>query len=290
MTRSAEQDPRPPARTVPGAVAAAWLVLALAGCATGGGGAAGPPVLLPAYAHNDYKNAHPLSDAIALGYRGAEADFFLEDGELLVAHDRKDIRTDRTLAALYLDPLQAIVAREGRVCADGSPFILNIESKEAGAATYAALHALLAEYADMLTRVEDGREIAGPVQVILVGWYPPLAELAAQPRRYAAVQCYLKDLPADHATLPAHLLRLITVQYPRYFGWTGMGIVPNRFEQRLSALIAARDAVSGRVTRVIKAPRDERIYRALLDGGVDLIGTRSLDRTRRLLLELDGGR
>jgi len=41
-----------------------------------------PRGTLPAYSHNDYLNTHPLSDALALGYRGAEADVFLVKGEL----------------------------------------------------------------------------------------------------------------------------------------------------------------------------------------------------------------
>ena len=238
---------------------------------------------LPAYAHNDYQNDEPLTKALRLGFRGVEADYFLVAGELLVAHDRDDVRPERTLRRLYLEPLRHIVADSGRVCRDGRAFVLNIEAKEPGAAGFAALHDLLLEYRGMLTRVEYGREIPGPVQVILVGWQPPLAELAALPVRCVAVQAYYRDLPPDHADIPAHLLRLVTVQYPQQFRWQGQGPVPVAFQDRLAELVAARDEVPGRLLRVFKVPARRAVYEALLQGGVDLIGTKTLSSSARLL-------
>ncbi len=260
----------------------AALLLLLA-CAPSGLDGTRPPGSLPAYAHNDYRNRHPLWDALNQGYAGVEADFFLVDGELLVAHDRDRVRADRTLRGMYLEPLRQIVADSGRVCPSGRSFILNIEAKEPGNAGFTALHELLLEYREMLTRVEDGREIKGPVQVILVGRHPPLAELAALPVRCVAVQSYYRDLPPDHAQIPAHLLRLVTVQYPQHFSWRGEGSAPDGFRENLAELIAARDAVPGRLLRVFKVPRYRTVYDALLRGGVDLIGTKTLGRSARLL-------
>ena len=62
--------------------------------------------LQQAHAHNDYEHARPLLDALDHGFCGVEADIYLVDGKLLVAHDRKDLRPERTLQALYLDPLR----------------------------------------------------------------------------------------------------------------------------------------------------------------------------------------
>lgn len=261
----------------------ALLILAAPACAPPGADVVRSPGTLPAYAHNDYENRSPLRDALRLGYSGVEADYYLVDGALLVAHDRRDVRRDRTLQALYLEPLRQIVADSGRVCPDGRTFILNIEAKEKGAAGFAALHALLLEYREMLTRVEHGREVAGPVQVILVGWHPPLSELRDMPIRCAAVQSYFRDLPPGHATIPAHLLKLVTVQYPQHFTWRGSGPRPPAFDAHLAELIAARDAVPGRLLRVFKVPRRRAVYDALRRGGVDLIGTKTITRSAPLL-------
>lgn len=68
-----------------------------------------PRPLRHAHAHNDYLHPRPLYDALAHGFTSVEADVFLVDGELLVAHDPAGLDPRRTLAALYLDPLRALV-------------------------------------------------------------------------------------------------------------------------------------------------------------------------------------
>src|SRR6516165_11995665 len=73
-----------------------------------------------AHAHNDYEHKRPLFDALDRGFCSVEADVYLIDGKLLVAHDRKDVKPDRTLEALYLDPLrERAKANGGRVYPDG---------------------------------------------------------------------------------------------------------------------------------------------------------------------------
>jgi hypothetical protein len=59
--------------------------------------AAEPKPLVRAHAHNDYEHARPLFDALDRGFCSVEADVYLIDGELLVAHDRKDVKAGRTL-------------------------------------------------------------------------------------------------------------------------------------------------------------------------------------------------
>ena len=58
-----------------------------------------------AHAHNDYEHPRPLLDALDHGFTSVEADVFLVDGQLLVAHDPADLDPARTLESLYLDPL-----------------------------------------------------------------------------------------------------------------------------------------------------------------------------------------
>src|SRR5437868_14769766 len=59
-----------------------------------------------AHAHNDYEHARPLFDALDHGFCSVEADIWLVDGQLLIGHDRKDLKPGRTLESLYLDPLR----------------------------------------------------------------------------------------------------------------------------------------------------------------------------------------
>src|SRR3954467_4865673 len=92
---------------------------------------ADPTRLLPltrAHAHNDYLHEHPLADALSHGFASVEADIFLVDGKLLVAHEKRDIKPDRTLEALYLDPLKRRVRENGgSVYPGGGAFHLLID-------------------------------------------------------------------------------------------------------------------------------------------------------------------
>ena len=87
-----------------------------------------PKPLPQAHAHNDYEHARPLHDALGHGFCSVEADVWLVNGQLLVAHDLKDARPERTLQALYLDPLRARVARNnGKVFRGGPPCTLLVD-------------------------------------------------------------------------------------------------------------------------------------------------------------------
>src|SRR3954470_14608888 len=65
------------------------------------------------HAHNDYEHKRPLFDALDHGFCSVEADIYLVNGQLLVAHDRSQVKPDRTLQSLYLDPLRERVRRNG---------------------------------------------------------------------------------------------------------------------------------------------------------------------------------
>src|SRR5436305_12662245 len=98
---------------------------------TDGDGPPGPVEPLPhAHAHNDYEHKRPLFDALECGFCSVEADIWLVDGKLLVAHDRNQVKPERTLQALYLDPLRERARRNGgRVYPNGPEVILLVDVK-----------------------------------------------------------------------------------------------------------------------------------------------------------------
>src|SRR6202000_231831 len=89
-----------------------------------------PLLITGAHAHNDYVHTHPLFDALTNGFCSVEADIFLTNGQLLVAHTLKETVPGRTLQSLYLDPLRARVKQNGgHVYTNGPEFTLLIELK-----------------------------------------------------------------------------------------------------------------------------------------------------------------
>ena len=107
-----------------------------------------------AHAHNDYYHSRPLLDALSHGFCSVEADIFLVEDQLLVGHYATELRKERTLESLYLEPLRKrTIENRGRVYRDGPPFTLLIDIKSSGPETYAVLRQQLASYRDILTRV-----------------------------------------------------------------------------------------------------------------------------------------
>lgn len=65
------------------------------------------------HSHNDYEQKQPFFEAYNLGFDSIEADLYLKDGELYVAHDWKNVSPERTLKKLYIEPLLAKIKENG---------------------------------------------------------------------------------------------------------------------------------------------------------------------------------
>src|SRR5437660_11055239 len=82
------------------------------------------------HAHNDYEHTRPLFDALDQGFCSVEADVFLVGDKLLIGHTQVSLRPERTLEALYLDPLrERVKANGGRLYKYGPPAWLLIDVK-----------------------------------------------------------------------------------------------------------------------------------------------------------------
>src|SRR6516225_11634557 len=134
-------------------VRAAGAALVLTAAALVAPGADRPTVPLPhAHAHNDYEHKRPLFDALDHGFCSVEADIYLVDGQLLVAHERFQTKPERTLQSLYLDPLrERVKTNGGHVFPNGPEFTLLIDVKGDWRKTYPVLRDVLKQYAGMLT-------------------------------------------------------------------------------------------------------------------------------------------
>ncbi|HVK59238.1 MAG TPA: hypothetical protein VM735_10685, partial [Candidatus Kapabacteria bacterium] len=89
-----------------------------------------------AHAHNDYEHDRPLLDALAQGFTSVEADIYLVEGSLLVAHDKEDLDPKKTLSALYLEPLKRLADDKKSVFKSGESLTLLIDFKSEAAPAY----------------------------------------------------------------------------------------------------------------------------------------------------------
>lgn len=239
-----------------------------------------------AHSHNDYEHERPLLDALDNGFCSVEADIHMVDGKLLVAHDLKDVKPDRTLQALYLDPLHERVQKNGgKVYPNGPRVILLIDFKTAAKPTYEALREVLKEYADMLTEFTPESTKEKAVTVIISG-NTPMEEIKAEPLRYAGVDGRMSDF--DTKVSP-HLMPMISDHWYNTFHWVG-GSSPIPEETRTKLRDAVRKAHEmGCIVRFWAVPHREEIWQEELDADVDLLNADNLPRLKEFLLSKRAG-
>lgn len=238
------------------------------------------PPLVRAHSHNDYEHTRPLLDALAHGFCSIEADIYLVGGRLLVAHDLKDVAPERTLEALYLEPLkQRVLENGGRVHRGGPAITLLVDVKSDGAATYAVLHETLQRYAGMLTLFEGAESRPGAVTVIVSGNRVP-GIMAAQPNRLAAVDGRKGDFETNP---PAALVPLVSENWNAISSWRWEGPMPDAERAALKRWVD-RAHGQGRKVRFWNTPDRPEAWEILLKSGVDIIGTDNLPALRDFLL------
>jgi len=237
-----------------------------------GATAAGTAPLPGAHAHNDYLHARPLLDALDRGFCSVEADIYLVEGKLLVAHNRKDVKPERTLSALYLDPLRDRVKRNGgRVFPSGPEFTLLIDFKTDWHTIYPVLRTTLTDYPDLLSTFRDGAKQSNAITVILTG-NRAKEMFAGENVRFAAYDGTLADLDTS---APADLIPWISANWAPTFAWRGQGVLPEAEAARLKEIVAKAHA-KGRRVRFWGAPDHAAFWQAMRDAGVDLINTDDL--------------
>ncbi len=228
--------------------------------------------LIQAHAHNDYAHTRPLLDALDHGFGSVEADIFLVEEKLLVAHNRSGVKPERTLQALYLDPLRERVKRNGgRVFSNGPEFTLLIDLKMPWPTIYPMLRSVLTNYADVLSTFTAEGKRTNAITVIITG--DRTKEMfAGEAVRFAAYDGTLADLEENASR---DLVPWISTSWSPTFHWRGNGEFPEAEAARLKRIVAKAHA-QGRRVRFWGAPDNVGFWQTLRTAEVDLINTDDL--------------
>ncbi|MFE2990345.1 phosphatidylinositol-specific phospholipase C/glycerophosphodiester phosphodiesterase family protein [Streptomyces sp. NPDC059262] len=239
----------------------------------------GPRPLPRTHAHNDYEHPRPLLDALDHRFTSVEADIYLVEGQLLVAHDPVDLDPKRTLAALYLEPLAARVrANHGSVYRGyRTPIQLLVDIKTEGAATYLELDRQLRDYRHLFTTYAHGRVRTGAVTAVISGDRAAREPMEQQRVRSAFYDGRLTDLGA---AAPASFTPLISDNWANNFTWQGAGPIPAAERQKLRSIVSAAHRESRRVlfwaTPDVAGPERDAVWGELLAADVDHLNTDDL--------------
>ncbi|GAA4668857.1 phosphatidylinositol-specific phospholipase C/glycerophosphodiester phosphodiesterase family protein [Streptomyces youssoufiensis] len=262
-----------------GATALAGGIAAPAYAEARGGHHGGRPPLRQAHAHNDYEHPRPLHDALAHGFTSVEADIWLVDGQLLVAHEEAELDPTRTLERLYLDPLlRRVRAGGGRVYPGHRQSLqLLIDIKNQGDATYRVLSRRLRRYRSMLSFTAGGRVFEGAVTPVISGDRAARPAMEAERVRHAFYDGRLDDLGTG---VPASFIPLISSNWTHSFTWSGVGPMPRAERAKLRQIVdtahARRQRVRFWATPDQAGPARDAVWSELLAAGVDHLNTDDL--------------
>ncbi|MFD7243253.1 phosphatidylinositol-specific phospholipase C/glycerophosphodiester phosphodiesterase family protein [Streptomyces massasporeus] len=238
-----------------------------------------PRPLWRAHAHNDYEHPRPLLDALDHRFGSVEADIYLVDGQLLVAHDPEDLDPTRTLESLYLDPLAARVrAHHGSVyrgCRGSLQLLIDIKTE--GSSTYLELDRHLRRHRHLFTTYARGRVHRGPVTAVISGDRAARAPMEAQTVRRAFYDGRLTDLGSP---APASFIPLISDNWALNFTWQGVGAFPDAERQKLRGIVKAAHHRGQKVrfwaTPDLAGPARDALWAELLAARVDYLNTDDL--------------
>lgn len=214
------------------------------------------------HAHNDYEQPVPFFAAYAAQVGSMEADIFLQNGELYVAHDLKDIRPDRTLEALYLKPLQKQIQQN-----NGTPYSqpkaklqLLVDLKTDGKATLPVLVKMLEKYPEISTNPA--------VQVVISGNRPAPATWAQYPDFI-----YFDGRPGEHYTREQlERVALFSDNFRNYTQWNGKGPIAKNERNKIEHLVDSVHQLN-RKFRFWATSDNKTSWQTLMHLGVDYIGT-----------------
>ncbi len=256
-----------------------WLLVVISTWASILGVAAEVIPLPRAHSHNDYEHQRPLLDALDQGFNSVEADIWLVNGKLLVAHDRNQVREERTLESLYLNPLrQRVAAFGGTVHPKTGGFMLLIDVKAQPSEVWPVLKQSLSAYKSFLTQFTDTSTITRAVTVVLSG-ARPIEQVQAEPVRYCGIDGRLSDL----ATNPSkHLYPLVSESWrPTFGGFTDGKLVES---DRIKLHNLVRQAHhQGRRIRFWAVQDQPDAWGELFRADVDLINTDKLSELASFL-------
>jgi glycerophosphoryl diester phosphodiesterase len=188
---------------------------------------------------------------------------FLKDGGLYVAHNFKDITPERTLEALYLEPLlKEIHQHKGWPYANRQELQLLIDIKNTGPATLAALQKLFAPYRKQLRHV----------RIVISGEMPDPAQMSEQDNLFTFDGRKNLIYPKE-ASSRVKLVSSSIMDFGGY--WTGKEPLGEAVREKIKTFVELQHAQKKRV-RLWATPNTELGYRTLQELGVDYIGTDDL--------------
>ena len=222
------------------------------------------------HSHNDYEQKQPFFAAYDLGFDSIEADLYLKDGELCVAHNLKDVSTERTLRKLYIEPLLAkIKENSGYPYPNKKPLHLLLDLKTQGKEIMQVLDAQLNPYKKELRHIK----------ISISGDMPKPEEF----QNYDKVFSFDGRKNLNYSKKAFKRIYMVSASFTD-FGkyWAGKEALPQEVAEKIGIFVHEMHAKNKKV-RLWGTPNTPLGFKTLKDLQVDVIGADDLPLLRNFI-------
>ena len=215
-----------------------------------------------AHSHNDYQNPVPFWAAYNAGFGSIEADIFLTEDQLLVAHEEKELVNKRSLEDLYLRPLQACIEKNnGFVYSDTSRQLqLLIDIKTDSIATLNKLITVLQNYPALINNTS--------LKFVITGGRPPADSFPS----YPSYILFDGNVGTEYSKAALDKIAMLSSSFRNYSKWNGTGKISKKDKAVLEAKIRRAHAMHKPV-RFWEAPDVRNAWYKLMRFKTDFINT-----------------
>jgi glycerophosphoryl diester phosphodiesterase len=220
------------------------------------------------HSHNDYTRPEAFYHAFNAGAGAIEADVFLRNGKLVVAHDTLAASQHLSLDKMYLQPILKEFKTRPR------PLHLVIDLKEA----YGPILTELLKELEPLKQFIRSNGNHNPLTIIITGNRPSPADYA----KYPSYITFDDDLQLPHTAGQWKRVAQVSLNFENYSKWRGEGSIPLVDEQVLKSIINAVHA-SGKRIRFWAAPDNAAGWQKLMELHADILSTDKIDELKELL-------
>ena len=183
------------------------------------------------HSHNDYHQQSPLVDAYHAGMGSIEADVFVRNGELCVAHDSVDISTEVTLKKMYLDPLANFYHKSGNMPYPDSS--LNLQLVIDIKANHQQVLPILIRELKAYQHTFNSSVNSKAIRIVISGDMPAPNEFKNYPE-------YISFDGRPYINYTSEQLKrvaMISDDLKKYTKWDGIGMLPEADQDKLKLLI-----------------------------------------------------
>ncbi|MDP4132152.1 MAG: phosphatidylinositol-specific phospholipase C/glycerophosphodiester phosphodiesterase family protein [Bacteroidota bacterium] len=214
------------------------------------------------HSHNDYEQKVPFFTAYKAGFGSIEADIFLVDNKLIVAHDSAEMLKHRTLESLYLIPLLTATQNHyGFVYGDSSKVLqMLIDIKTDSIKTLDKLVSILKS----MPELSNNRSI----RWVISGNRP-------DPSLFSSYPSFIQFdgvLSRDYSPEALPRISMMSNDFEFYSGWKGEGPIPAADLKILQTAVQKSHALHKPV-RFWDAPDNKNAWTRLMQLQVDFINT-----------------